>query len=72
MSIESVISQHADYLMGLDSAITGVAQGMDPQSGQPTVKVLVSERHPDLDRKLPAQVGGYAVEIEVTGTFRAK
>ena len=72
MSIQSVISQHADYLMGLDDTITGVAQGMDPQSGRPTVKVLVSERRPDLEQKLPAQLGGYAVEIEVTGRFRAQ
>jgi hypothetical protein len=67
--IEQVVSEHAERLMSLDEAITGVGAGISDRSDEPVIKVYISEPNSDLVNKLPKRLGNYPVEIEVTGEF---
>ncbi len=68
MTIEQVLKQHTDQWM----AIAGVVgTGIGKSEGKPCIKVLVTGKTDELTKKIPANVGGYPVVIEVTGEFRA-
>lgn len=67
-SIEEVHRAHTDTLMAIPGVV-GTAIGRC--DGAPCIKVYVVERTPELERRIPRQLDGYAVEIEVTGEFRA-
>lgn len=67
-SIEEVHRAHTDELMAIPGVV-GTAIGRC--DGAPCIKVYVVERAPELERRIPRQLDGYAVEIEVTGEFRA-
>ena len=59
-----VIAASADSLM----AIPGVVGLYEGASGRETViRILVAAKHDSLTRRLPKQLGGYRVELEVSG-----
>jgi hypothetical protein len=69
MTIDEVLRLHADSLMALPG-VQGVAQG--EQDGRPTVQVLVADLAPAVRQRLPAEIGGYQVQVVETGVIRAQ
>jgi len=67
-SIEVVLKEHTDELMAM-SGVVGTAQGLC--DNKPCIKVYVVALTPELKKKIPKSLEGYAVEVEVTGEFRA-
>ncbi len=67
-TIEQVLKEHTTQLMSL-SGVVGVAQSLC--NGQDCIKVYVVQMSPELERKIPKELDGYAVDIEVTGEFKA-
>jgi hypothetical protein len=67
-SIEAVHRAHTDALMAIPGVV-GTAVGRCDDA--PCIKVYVAERTPEVERWTSRQLDGYAVEIEVTGEFRA-
>lgn len=68
MKIEDVQSRHEQQLM----SIPGVtAVGIGEQNGQPVIVVMVKQRTAELNKKLPSQLEGFAVKIEVSGELNA-
>ena len=66
-SIEEVLSEHTGNLMGLPGVV-GTAQG--ECSGRPCIHVYVLEKTPDLLKKIPEKIDGYAVAVYATGEIR--
>lgn len=53
-------------------AIPGVVGvGIGAVDGKPVIKVLVTQKTPELEKKIPQTLEGYAVVIEETGEIRA-
>ncbi|MCI0699414.1 hypothetical protein L0337_46355 [candidate division KSB1 bacterium] len=67
-SIEAVLKKHTDELMAM-SGVVGTAQGLCDD--KPCIKVYVVALTPELEQKIPKNLEGYTVDIEVTGEFRA-
>jgi hypothetical protein len=67
-SIEIVLQEHTDELMSI-SGVVGTAQSLCDD--KPCIKVYVLELTPELERKIPKNLEGYAVDIEATGEIRA-
>lgn len=67
-SIEAVLKKHTDELMAM-SGVVGTAQGLCDD--KPCIKVYVVALTPELEQKIPKNLEGYPVDIEVTGEFRA-
>ncbi len=67
-SIEQVQEAYQDRWMAL-SGVVGV--GIGEANGQPVIKVLVVEKTPELERRIPQSVEGYTVILEETGVIRA-
>lgn len=68
-SIEDVLAVHTDSLLALDG-VTGVGQALC--EGGPCLRVYVQARTPELDAQLPDAIGGYPVEVVVTGQIRPR
>ena len=66
--IEAVLEEHTDSLMALP-AVVGTAQG--ECAGEPCIKILVAEKTPELERRIPDVLDGYRVEIVVMGPIKA-
>ena len=49
--------------------VVGIGQG--EYEGKPCIKVLVTEKSPELLNQIPEDLGGYPVIIEETGEFHA-
>ena len=67
-TIEEVLEEHTNALMAI-GGVVGVGQGLC--DGQDCIKVFVIELTPELQQKIPKEIDGYAVEVEVTGEFKA-
>ena len=67
-TIAEILKRHADELMSVPGVV-GVAEG--ESQGKPCIKVFVLARNSRLLRRLPATLGGYALEVEESGEFRA-
>jgi len=67
-SIETVLKEHTDELMAMPGVV-GTAQSLC--GGKPCIKIYVSDMTAELQQKLPKTLEGYAVDVEVTGEFRA-
>ncbi len=67
-SIEIVLQEHTDELMSMPGVV-GTAQSLCDD--KPCIKVYVLELTPELEKKIPKNLEGYAVDIEVTGEIRA-
>lgn len=59
-----VKERHESWLMSLPGV---VGTGIGDCEGSPCIKVYVKERTPELERQVPKQLGGFALDIEVTG-----
>jgi hypothetical protein len=66
--IESVLEEHTEELMSLPGVV-GTAEGSC--GGRPCIKVFVTKRTPELDKKIPALLDGYPVEVDETGGIKA-
>ena len=67
-SIETVLKKHTDALMAMPGVV-GTAQSLCDD--KPCIKVYVVALTPELQQKIPKDLEGYPVDIEVTGEFRA-
>lgn len=68
MKIEDVQQRHEQQLM----AIPGVtAIGIGEQHGQPVIVIMVNQRTEELNQKLPRQLEGFGVKVEVSGELNA-
>lgn len=67
-TIEVVLKEHTNKLMAMPGVV-GTAQGLCDD--KPCIKVFVIEMTPELEQKIPKNLEGYPVDIEVTGEFRA-
>jgi hypothetical protein len=66
--VEKVLEEYTQELMSLPG-VTGTAQGLFDE--KPCIKVYVTEKTPELDKKIPGALEGYPVIIEETGEFEA-
>jgi hypothetical protein len=70
MDAEEVLSRHEERLMSLDKDnITGV--GITESQGQPAISIMVRQLTPELKAKLPKDLDGVPVKIDVTGEVDA-
>jgi hypothetical protein len=68
-SIEEVLAAHTDSLLALPGVVgTAIASC----EGEPCIKVLLADAHPDTKRRIPQRLEGYPVVAEVTGTIRPR
>ena len=67
-AIEVVLKEHTDELMAM-SGVVGTAQGLCDD--KPCIKIYVTTLTPELEQKIPKNLEGYPVDIEVTGEIRA-
>jgi hypothetical protein len=67
-TIKEVLKKHTRDLMSMPGVV-GTGQGLC--EGKPCIKVLVIEKTPDLDQKIPKTLDGYPVVIEETGPIKA-
>ncbi len=65
--IESVLREHKRRLVSIPGVV-GAAQGQS--EGKPCIKIYVSRKTPELMRKIPQNIEGYAVSIKESGEFR--
>lgn len=63
--IEEVLEAHKDSIMALDG-VAGVGQG--ECDGEPCIRVF-AEQETSAINDLPDSIEGYAVDVEVTGSF---
>jgi len=69
MTIEEALKKHTEELLATPGVV-GIGQGLC--DGMPCIKVLVIERTPEIEQRIPDTVEGYRVEVEVTGRIRAQ
>lgn len=63
-TIEAVLAAHTDSLMAV-AGVLGTAIGRC--DGAPCIRVLVSRVTEDVQRRVPSQLEGFPVRIDVTG-----
>ena len=68
MSIEEVLKAHTEAWMSIPGV---VGTGIGKCDGAPCIKVFLGQETSELKEAIPDSVGGYRVEVEVTGPFRA-
>ena len=66
--INSVLKTHAAGLMAIDG-VTAVAVGA-LADGKPCIRVYVVKKTGELARWIPGTLGGYPVDVEVSGVIR--
>ena len=62
--IEDVLKDHTPELMAQEGVV-GTAQG--EQNGRPCILVFLARDTEDLRRRIPAELEGYPVKLQVTG-----
>lgn len=68
-TIEQVQEKYQDQWMAIPGVV-GV--GIGAVDDKPVIKVLVVQKTPALEQKIPKMVEGYSVVIEETGEIRAR
>ncbi len=68
-SIGEVKRRHEARLLGV-KGVVGVGVGL--RDGRECITVLVRERHPALQREIPAELEGFPTYVEVVGDVRAR
>ena len=63
-SIDAVLAAHNDSLMSVPGVV-GTAVGRC--SGAPCIRVLVTRTSDELRRRIPRELEGYRVQVDVTG-----
>jgi hypothetical protein len=66
-TVQQVLKKHTNELMSIPGVV-GTAQGLC--DGQPCIKVLVIQKTPEIEEKIPETLEGYPVEIEPTGEIK--
>lgn len=66
-TIEEVLKDHTGELMSIHGVV-GTAIGLCDE--RPCIKVYVTEKTPELERKIPGILEGYRVMMEESGEFR--
>lgn len=67
-SIEEVLAENTPEWMAIPGVI---GTGIGEFDGKPCIKVLVVQASDSLSQRIPKDVEGYLVRIEVTGEIRA-
>lgn len=65
--IEDVLKEHTDELMSIPGVV-GTALGLC--TGQPCIKVFVTQKTQELKKKISPRLEGYRVVVEETGEIR--
>src|SRR5438445_13564105 len=68
-SIEAVLAAHTDSLMALP-AVVGTAIGLCDRA--PCIRVFLADPGAAARRRIPTQLEGYPVKVEVTGPIRPR
>lgn len=68
MKIEDVQRRHEQRLMNIPGV---TAVGIGEQNGQPVIVIMVAQSTVVLNQKLPSQLEGFGVKIEVSGEISA-
>jgi hypothetical protein len=66
-TIQKVLKENNIRLLSIQG-VAGTAQGLC--NNQPCIKVFVTRKTPELEKKIPVILDGYPVVIETTGEFR--
>ena len=66
--IEAVLKEHTDSLMVLPGV---VATGQGECGGAPCIRVFVVQKTSAVVDKIPSMLGGYTVDVVVTGKIKA-
>jgi hypothetical protein len=66
--ITAIISANSATILGLEDV---VAIGQARCNDQPCIRVLLASDNSDTRAKLPAEIDGVPVSVEVSGSFRA-
>ncbi len=66
-SIEEVKEKHTPELMQIEG-VEGV--GITEHNGKPAIVLYVSDKK-KVEKKVPSEIEGHPVKIEVTGSFQA-
>jgi hypothetical protein len=67
--INAVLASHDKELLAF-RGVVGVYVGTLDDRRTPCLKVMLTEKNADSERKIPAAIEGYPVIIEVTGEIR--
>ena len=68
LSITEVFDANQDSIMALPGVV-GI--GIGERGGEPCIRVMVEIASPAVKAGIPAQLGGYTVIVDETGTIRA-
>jgi len=68
-TIEAVLAAHTDSLMALPGVV-GTAIGLC--DGAPCIRVFLADSGAAARRRIPTQLEGYPVKVEVTGPIRPR
>ena len=63
-TIDAVLAEHNDSLMAVPGVV-GTAVGRC--AGAPCIRILVTRTSDELRRRIPREIEGFAVQIDVTG-----
>ncbi len=69
MTIEEALQKHTEELMAIPGVV-GVGQGLCDRT--PCIKVLVTEKTPEIEKSISDSLEGYRVEITVSGRIEAE
>ena len=67
--IATVQRQHESSIMNVPGVV-GV--GIGECEGEPCIRVLVEDRTPELESRIPKELEGFKVDIEATGPIQAQ
>ena len=65
---QEVLKENTDRWMAIPGV---VGTGIGEYKGQPCIKLLVIEQGEQVKKRIPSQVEGFPVIVEVTGEIRA-
>lgn len=65
MTAAQAIAAHDDSLLALPGVV-GVYEGRN-DAGVTVIRVMLAQATPETERRLPKQLEGYPVEVEITG-----
>jgi hypothetical protein len=64
-----VLKERTGELMAVPGV---VGTGESLRDGKPCIVVMVVARTPEIDKRIPKELEGYPVRVEVTGEIRAR
>jgi hypothetical protein len=68
-TIAQVLAEHTDALMAVPGVV-GTAIGQ--QGGAPCIRVLLARQDDAARRRIPDEIEGYPVRVDVTGPLHAR